>query len=53
MNIRCSGWPQVKLVINFDLPVAPDDFDSYTHRIGRTGRAYTLIPQPKTLHPKP
>ena len=24
---------------NMDLPVAADDFDSYVHRIGRTGRA--------------
>ena len=24
---------------NMDLPVAADEFDSYTHRIGRTGRA--------------
>jgi len=26
-------------VINMDLPGAKDDFDSYVHRIGRTGRA--------------
>eukprot|EP00656_Telonema_subtile_P048391 TRINITY_DN5758_c0_g1_i1.p1 TRINITY_DN5758_c0_g1~~TRINITY_DN5758_c0_g1_i1.p1 ORF type:complete len:591 (-),score=186.37 TRINITY_DN5758_c0_g1_i1:152-1924(-) len=26
-------------VINMDLPVGPEDFDSYVHRIGRTGRA--------------
>jgi superfamily II DNA/RNA helicase len=29
----------VEHVINMDLPVAIDDFDSYVHRIGRTGRA--------------
>lgn len=29
----------VEHVINMDLPVAKDDFDSYVHRIGRTGRA--------------
>lgn len=29
----------VEHVINFDLPVAASDFDSYVHRIGRTGRA--------------
>lgn len=29
----------VEHVINMDLPVAADDFDSYVHRIGRTGRA--------------
>lgn len=29
----------VEHVINMDLPVAVDDFDSYVHRIGRTGRA--------------
>ena len=29
----------VEHVINMDLPVASDDFDSYVHRIGRTGRA--------------
>ena len=26
-------------VVNFDLPTSADDFDSYVHRIGRTGRA--------------
>ena len=31
--------PGVAHVINFDLPTAADDFDSYVHRIGRTGRA--------------
>jgi superfamily II DNA/RNA helicase len=31
--------PGVGHVINFDMPVAADDFDSYVHRIGRTGRA--------------
>ena len=35
-GIDVSG---VAHVINFDLPTAPDDFDSYVHRIGRTGRA--------------
>ena len=29
----------VEHVINMDLPVSTDDFDSYVHRIGRTGRA--------------
>jgi ATP-dependent RNA helicase DDX3X len=29
----------VEHVINMDLPLANDDFDSYVHRIGRTGRA--------------
>jgi len=29
----------VEHVINFDLPLAAQDFDSYVHRIGRTGRA--------------
>ena len=29
----------VEHVINMDLPIAKDDFDSYVHRIGRTGRA--------------
>ena len=29
----------VEHVINFDLPFVASDFDSYVHRIGRTGRA--------------
>jgi ATP-dependent RNA helicase DDX3X len=29
----------VEHVINMDLPTAMDEFDSYVHRIGRTGRA--------------
>jgi len=29
----------VEHVINMDLPTAREEFDSYTHRIGRTGRA--------------
>ena len=29
----------IQHVINFDLPTAADDIDSYVHRIGRTGRA--------------
>ena len=29
----------VQLVVQFDLPVSKEDFDSYIHRIGRTGRA--------------
>jgi ATP-dependent RNA helicase DDX3X len=29
----------VEHVINMDLPISKDDFDSYVHRIGRTGRA--------------
>jgi len=35
-GIDVSG---VAHVVNFDLPNSPDDFDSYVHRIGRTGRA--------------
>lgn len=31
--------PEVKHVIQFDLPIGRDDFDSYVHRIGRAGRA--------------
>ena len=34
--------PAVAHVVNFDLPVSKDDFDSYVHRIGRTGRAGNL-----------
>ena len=30
---------EVSHVVNFDLPASADDFDSYVHRIGRTGRA--------------
>jgi ATP-dependent RNA helicase DDX19/DBP5 len=32
---------QVTVVVNFDLPIEPSgqaDFDTYIHRIGRTGR---------------
>ena len=29
----------VEHVIQFDLPISPKEFESYTHRIGRTGRA--------------
>ena len=29
----------VTQVINMDLPTSADEFDSYVHRIGRTGRA--------------
>ena len=29
----------VEHVVNFDLASTPDEFDSYVHRIGRTGRA--------------
>ena len=32
---------QVSLVVNFDLPLTKDgdpDFDTYLHRVGRTGR---------------
>ena len=32
----------VEHVINMDLPLARDDFDSYVHRIGRTGRGGAL-----------
>ena len=31
--------PGVAHVVNFDMPTSADDFDSYVHRIGRTGRA--------------
>ena len=31
--------PGIAHVINMDLPFSKDDFDSYVHRIGRTGRA--------------
>ncbi len=31
--------PDVAHVVQFDLPVSAEDFDSYVHRIGRTGRA--------------
>ena len=31
--------PGVEHVVNMDLPCSADDFDSYVHRIGRTGRA--------------
>ena len=31
--------PDVTHVIQFDLPVSKDEFSSYVHRIGRTGRA--------------
>ena len=31
--------PMVMHVVQFDMPISPDDFDSYVHRIGRTGRA--------------
>ena len=31
--------PAVMHVIQFDLPISPEDFDVYVHRIGRTGRA--------------
>lgn len=31
--------PAVTHVIQFDMPISPDDFDVYVHRIGRTGRA--------------
>ena len=31
--------PGVAHVVNFDMPSSADDFDSYVHRIGRTGRA--------------
>ena len=31
--------PEVMHVVQFDMPISPDDFDSYVHRIGRTGRA--------------
>ena len=34
--------PGITHVIQFDLPVSKDDFDSYVHRIGRTGRAGRL-----------
>jgi ATP-dependent RNA helicase DDX3X len=31
--------PLVTHVIQFDMPLSPEDFDVYVHRIGRTGRA--------------
>lgn len=31
--------PNVEHVINYDLPPSAEEFDSYVHRIGRTGRA--------------
>lgn len=34
--------PGITHVIQFDLPVSREDFDSYVHRIGRTGRAGRL-----------
>ena len=36
---RGLDLPEVRHVINFDLPVDSRDFDAYVHRIGRTGRA--------------
>ena len=36
---RGLDLPEVRHVINFDLPTDGRDFDSYVHRIGRTGRA--------------
>lgn len=35
-GIDVSG---VTHVVNFDLPTSAEEFDSYVHRIGRTGRA--------------
>ena len=40
MAARGLDVPNVAHVVQFDLPVG-DDFDSYVHRIGRTGRAGT------------
>jgi ATP-dependent RNA helicase DDX3X len=31
--------PAVTHVVQFDMPLSPEDFDVYVHRIGRTGRA--------------
>ena len=31
--------PNVEHVINYDLPPSAEEFDTYVHRIGRTGRA--------------
>jgi ATP-dependent RNA helicase DDX3X len=31
--------PSVTHVIQFDMPISAEDFDTYVHRIGRTGRA--------------
>ena len=31
--------PAVTHVIQFDMPISSEDFDTYVHRIGRTGRA--------------
>ena len=36
---RGLDLPDVRHVINFDLPTDARDFDAYVHRIGRTGRA--------------
>ncbi|XP_055349364.1 uncharacterized protein LOC129596187 isoform X2 [Paramacrobiotus metropolitanus] len=39
-NVAARGLdiPDVKHVINWDLPRSADDMDEYVHRIGRTGR---------------
>ena len=47
--------PDVAHVINVDLPHSADDFDSYVHRIGRTGRAgktAKLPPSVDSMEPK-
>ena len=31
--------PNVSWVVNYDMPASEEEFDSYIHRIGRTGRA--------------
>jgi len=58
-NVASRGldFPDIGLVVQFDLP--PDSIDTYTHRIGRTGRigqvgaalAY-MGPKDKRLSPK-
>uniref|UniRef100_A0A1I7SND7 Helicase C-terminal domain-containing protein n=1 Tax=Bursaphelenchus xylophilus TaxID=6326 RepID=A0A1I7SND7_BURXY len=43
MSAPCLDIPSVKLVVNYDPPVTFEenpqpDYDTYLHRIGRTGR---------------
>ncbi|KAI6209645.1 RNA helicase [Aphelenchoides besseyi] len=58
-NVSSRGLdiPHVKLVVNYDPCVTfePSDYDTYLHRIGRTGRfgkrgiAVNLVDSPKTI----
>jgi superfamily II DNA/RNA helicase len=41
--------PSVTHVIQFDLPLSPDDFDVYVHRIGRTGIFFLLFLSPDPI----